>query len=102
MEEIRRYAPEGITVVLAGNRCGDTLKKSVDYATAKRFADARNLTLFEVDARLNTNITECFMELVSQIMKREVYNPLAFVPLESNNKTVLSSSPKTSKLKCFT
>jgi len=69
-QEIDRYATEGVTKLLVGNKSDQTAKKVVEYNTAKEFADSMGIGFIEASAKDSTNVEQAFLEMSRQIKER--------------------------------
>ncbi|KAL9714992.1 ras GTPase [Leucoagaricus gongylophorus] len=70
LQEIDRYASEGVNKLLVGNKSDLTGKKVVEYAVAKEFADQLNITFLETSAKNATNVEQAFLTMAKQIKDR--------------------------------
>jgi Ras-related protein Rab-1A len=67
LNEIDRYACEGVSKLLVGNKCDLVNKKQVDYNTAKEFADKLNIPFLETSAKNATNVEKAFLTMAAEI-----------------------------------
>lgn len=89
LQEIDRYAVEGVNKLLVGNKSDLATKKVVDYAAAKvnakvflnpsmnlyltyvqAFADELNIPFLETSAKNATNVEQAFLTMSKQIKDR--------------------------------
>lgn len=70
LQEIERYACEGVNKLLVGNKADLTGSKVVDYETAKHFADQLNIPFLETSAKDATNVEQAFLTMAKQIKDR--------------------------------
>ncbi|BGP43978.1 ras GTPase [Rhodotorula kratochvilovae] len=70
LQEIDRYACEGVNKLLVGNKSDLAQKKVVDYAVAKEFADQIGVSLLETSAKNATNVEQAFLTMAKQIKDR--------------------------------
>ncbi|POY72746.1 putative Small monomeric GTPase [Rhodotorula taiwanensis] len=70
LQEIDRYACDGVNKLLVGNKSDLTTKKVVDYAAAKEFADQIGVSLLETSAKNATNVEQAFLTMAKQIKDR--------------------------------
>ncbi|KAI3617519.1 hypothetical protein CBS9595_003428 [Malassezia furfur] len=70
LQEIERYACEGVNKLLVGNKADLTGSKQVDYETAKQFADQLNIPFLETSAKDATNVEQAFLTMAKQIKDR--------------------------------
>jgi len=67
MNEIDRYASEGVNRLLVGNKCDLVKHKAVDYHTAKDFADRNEMSFVEASAKTATNVDKVFLTMAAEI-----------------------------------
>lgn len=96
-KEIDRYATEGVTKLLVGNKSDLTAKKVVDYDVAKEFADSMGVQFLETSAKDSTNVEQAFLAMARQIKERMPTGGTgggdkAGVNLKGNNVNTGSSS----------
>jgi len=70
LQEIDRYASEGVNKLLVGNKSDLTSKKVVEYTVAKEFADQLNIPFLETSAKNATNVEQAFLTMAKQIKDR--------------------------------
>lgn len=88
LQEIDRYASEGVNKLLVGNKSDLTSKKVVEYSAAKvmsehclvdlngvlnmmqEFADQLNIPFLETSAKNATNVEQAFLTMAKQIKDR--------------------------------
>ncbi|KXN90524.1 GTP-binding protein ypt1 [Leucoagaricus sp. SymC.cos] len=70
LQEIDRYASEGVNKLLVGNKSDLTGKKVVEYTIAKEFADQLNIPFLETSAKNATNVEQAFLTMAKQIKDR--------------------------------
>jgi len=70
LQEIDRYAVEGVNKLLVGNKSDLATKKVVDYAAAKAFADELGIPFLETSAKNATNVEQAFLTMSKQIKDR--------------------------------
>merc|ERR1712100_73312 len=69
MTEIERFAGNEVNKMLVGNKCDMVSKKTVDYSSAKEFADSHGIQFFETSAKENQNVEQAFLDLTRDIKK---------------------------------
>lgn len=84
LQEIDRYACEGVNKLLVGNKSDLTNKKVVEYAVAKDFADQLGISMLETSAKSATNVEQAFLTMAKQIKDR-----MATAPVTAANKAPL-------------
>ena len=70
LQEIDRYASEGVNKLLVGNKSDLVQKKVVDYQVAKDFADQLAIPFLETSAKNATNVEQAFLTMAKQIKDR--------------------------------
>ncbi|KAG9318267.1 GTP-binding protein ypt1 [Chiua virens] len=70
LQEIDRYASEGVNKLLVGNKSDLTSKKVVEYSVAKEFADQLSIPFLETSAKNATNVEQAFLTMAKQIKDR--------------------------------
>jgi len=70
LQEIDRYASEGVNKLLVGNKSDLTSKKVVEYTVAKEFADQLSIPFLETSAKSATNVEQAFLTMAKQIKDR--------------------------------
>lgn len=67
MQEIERYAAEGVSKLLVGNKSDMADKKVVDTNQAKELADSLNIPFLETSAKDSSNVEQAFLTMAKQI-----------------------------------
>ncbi|KAJ1994846.1 ras GTPase [Dimargaris cristalligena] len=67
LQEIDRYASEGVSKLLVGNKSDLEDKKVVEYTVAKEFADQLGVPFLETSAKDSTNVEQAFLTMAKQI-----------------------------------
>ncbi|OCH85465.1 GTP-binding protein ypt1 [Obba rivulosa] len=67
LQEIDRYASEGVKKLLLGNKSDLVERKVIAYSTAKEFADELQIPFLETSAKNSTNVEEAFLTMSKQI-----------------------------------
>ncbi|KAJ1928076.1 ras GTPase [Tieghemiomyces parasiticus] len=67
LQEIDRYASEGVSKLLVGNKSDLEDKKVVEYTAAKEFADQLGVPFLETSAKDSTNVEQAFLTMAKQI-----------------------------------
>lgn len=70
LHEIDRYASEGVNKLLVGNKSDLTSKKTVEYESAKEFADGLGIPFLETSAKNATNVEQAFLTMAKKIKDR--------------------------------
>jgi len=70
LEEIARYACEGVNKLLVGNKCDLASKRAVEKKTAEDFANKLDIPFLETSAKSNNNVEAAFMTMASKIKTR--------------------------------
>jgi len=69
LSEIERYANTTVNKLLVGNKCDLNTKRTVDYETAKDFADKLDIPFLETSAKAATNVEKAFLTMAAEIKK---------------------------------
>ncbi|KAJ1548844.1 GTP-binding protein of the rab [Cladochytrium tenue] len=70
LQEIDRYAVEGVNKLLVGNKSDLTSKKVVEFSVAKEFADQLQVPFLETSAKNSSNVEQAFLTMAKQIKDR--------------------------------
>ncbi|KAI9341258.1 putative GTP-binding protein ypt1 [Zopfochytrium polystomum] len=70
LQEIDRYAVEGVNKLLVGNKSDLTSKKVVEFNAAKEFADQLQIPFLETSAKNSSNVEQAFLTMAKQIKDR--------------------------------
>jgi len=70
LQEIDRYASEGVNKLLVGNKSDLTSKKVVEYSVAKEFADQLKIPFLETSAKTALNVEQAFLTMAKEIKDR--------------------------------
>ncbi|KAJ2614821.1 ras GTPase [Coemansia sp. RSA 1365] len=68
LQEIDRYASEGVNKLLVGNK--SDLERSVDFTEASEFAESLSIPFLETSAKNSSNVEKAFMTMAKQIKDR--------------------------------
>ncbi|KAK4047825.1 hypothetical protein OIV83_005168 [Microbotryomycetes sp. JL201] len=83
LQEIDRYACEGVNKLLVGNKSDLTNKKVVEYNVAKEFADQIGVSMLETSAKNATNVEQAFLTMAKQIKDRMASTPVNAGPAKA-------------------
>jgi len=75
LNEIDRYACENVNKLLVGNKCDLVSKKTVDYDTAKAFADKLDIPFLETSAKQGSNVEKAFLTMAAEIKNSMAVHP---------------------------
>jgi len=75
MEEIDKYAADGVNKLLVGNKCDMSSKKVVSYDEAKELADHIGVQFLETSAKNAHNVEQAFQVMAAQIKQRVASQP---------------------------
>mmetsp|Transcript_17651 Transcript_17651/g.55881 ORF Transcript_17651/g.55881 Transcript_17651/m.55881 type:complete len:204 (-) Transcript_17651:97-708(-) len=75
MQEIEKYAAEGVNKLLVGNKCDMSSKKVVSYDEAKELADHIGVQFLETSAKNAHNVEQAFQVMAAQIKQRVASQP---------------------------
>ncbi|CDS09371.1 GTP-binding protein ypt1 [Lichtheimia hyalospora FSU 10163] len=67
MQEIERYAAEGVSKLLVGNKSDMVDKKVVETDQAKELADSLSIPFLETSAKDSSNVEQAFLTMAKQI-----------------------------------
>ncbi|RDA86480.1 hypothetical protein CP532_3588, partial [Ophiocordyceps camponoti-leonardi (nom. inval.)] len=70
LQEIDRYATEGVNKLLVGNKSDIADKKVVEYTVAKELADSLDIPFLETSAKNASNVEQAFLTMARQIKER--------------------------------
>ncbi|KAJ2709397.1 ras GTPase [Coemansia spiralis] len=70
LQEIDRYASEGVNKLLVGNKSDLADKRSVDFTEAQEFAKSLSISFLETSAKDATNVENAFLTMARQIKDR--------------------------------
>ncbi|KAI8901076.1 small GTP-binding protein [Globomyces pollinis-pini] len=70
LQEIDRYASEGVNKLLVGNKSDLVEKKVVEFSAANDFATQLGISFLETSAKNATNVEQAFMTMAKQIKDR--------------------------------
>ncbi|KAJ2805706.1 ras GTPase, partial [Coemansia guatemalensis] len=68
LQEIDRYASEGVNKLLVGNK--SDLERAVDFTEANEFAGSLSIPFLETSAKNSSNVEKAFMTMAKQIKDR--------------------------------
>ena len=64
LNEIDRYASEGVNKLLVGNKSDLVSRRQVEFQTSKDFADSISIPFLETSAKSATNVEQAFLTMV--------------------------------------
>ena len=70
LQEIDRYASEGVNKLLVGNKSDLGTKRAVEFSEANEFAQKLNIPFLETSAKNATNVEQAFLTMAKQIKDR--------------------------------
>ncbi|CAN0431416.1 unnamed protein product, partial [Ectocarpus sp. 8 AP-2014] len=68
LSEVNRYASEGTSKLLIGNK-SDREDKVVDSAAAKEYAESLGIPFLETSAKSASNVEEAFLTMASELIR---------------------------------
>merc|ERR1712115_98590 len=77
MQEIDKYAADGVNKLLVGNKCDLNSKKVVSYDEAKELADSLGVQFMETSAKNSHNVEQAFQAMAKDIKQRVASQPQA-------------------------
>merc|ERR1711920_417863 len=75
MQEIDKYAADGVNKLLIGNKCDLSSKKVVSYDEAKELATALEVQFMETSAKNAHNVEQAFQTMAGEIKERVASQP---------------------------
>lgn len=75
MQEIDKYAADGVNKLLVGNKCDLSSKKVVSYDEAKELADSMGVQFMETSAKNSHNVEQAFQMMAGEIKGRVASQP---------------------------
>lgn len=75
IQEIDKYAADGVKKLLVGNKCDLQSKKVVSYDEAKELADSLQMPFMETSAKNSHNVEQAFQMMADEIKKKVAANP---------------------------
>merc|ERR1711988_192510 len=70
LEEIQRYACEGVNKLMVGNKCDLASKRKVEKKQAEVFASKLGIPFLETSTKTNNNVESAFMRMASEIKNK--------------------------------
>merc|ERR1712226_116250 len=77
VQEIEKYAADGVNKLLVGNKCDLSSKKVVSYDEAKELADSLSVQFMETSAKNAHNVEQAFQMMAGEIKTRVASAPAA-------------------------
>lgn len=77
------YCPQGVKIVLVGNKVDMEDARAVTTSEGQQFADEGKYAFFETSAKLNIRVEEAFRELVTRIVQSDNSKRVEDVPSAS-------------------
>jgi len=75
VQEIEKYAADGVNKLLVGNKCDLSSKKVVSYDEAKELADSLGIQFLETSAKNSHNVEKAFQTMAGDIKQRVAAQP---------------------------
>lgn len=75
LDEVERFACEGVNKMLVGNKCDLVGKRQVDYDLAKLYAESLKMSFIETSAKDCTNVETVFFTMAEEL-KNKLGTPL--------------------------
>ena len=85
LKEIENYGTDQVSKLIVGNKCDLNDKRTVDFASAKEFADEFGIPIMEASARSNINVDKIFLAMAGNILEKIRSESSGVIP----NKTVV-------------
>ena len=70
LREIEKYATDNVSQLLVGNKSDMVVKKAVDHATAKEYAESLGIPFLETSAKNAINVEQAFITMATEIKRR--------------------------------
>lgn len=70
LKEVNRYAAEGTSKLLVGNKSDRTADKVVTEEQAKEFADELGIAFLETSAKSAKNVEEAFLTMAGELIRQ--------------------------------
>ncbi|CAF3024419.1 unnamed protein product [Rotaria socialis] len=113
IEELHRHTPSDVPIVLVGNKSDLVDQRKISREQATRLAEQLNISYLETSALTSSNVEQAFLTIVNSIfykkMPKAVDNtsaiassgqiPTSTVTVPSDGHIVISSTPKSFRLK---
>jgi len=80
VQEIDKYAADGVKKLLVGNKCDLASKKVVSYDEAKELADSLGISFMETSAKNSHNVELSFQQMASEIKQTVQTKPVGRAP----------------------
>mmetsp|Transcript_94044 Transcript_94044/g.285627 ORF Transcript_94044/g.285627 Transcript_94044/m.285627 type:complete len:101 (+) Transcript_94044:2-304(+) len=75
MQEIDKYANDGVIKLIVGNKCDLSSKKKVSYDEAKELADSLGVQFMETSAKNAHNVEQAFQAMAKDIKQKVAAQP---------------------------
>lgn len=92
LEEVDRYACDGVNKLLVGNKCDLLGKRQVEYSNAKAFAERLHISFIETSAKDRTNVDSVFYTMGEEL-REKLGSPLAPPDGQEETLNLKESSP---------
>lgn len=92
LEEVDRYACDGVNKLLVGNKCDLLGKRQVEYSVAKAFAERLHISFIETSAKDRTNVDSVFYTMGEEL-REKLGSPLAPPDGQEETLNLKESSP---------
>jgi len=96
LNEIDRYACENVNKLLVGNKADLVQKKTVDFDTAKAFADKLDIPFLETSAKQGSNVEKAFLTMAAEIKNSMAVQPPP-KPADNKGKVDISNTEAVSQ-----
>lgn len=70
LEEVKKYASEGVDMLLVGNKCDIIGKRQVNYELAREFAENLSVSFIETSAKDSTNVERVFYTMAAELKEK--------------------------------
>jgi len=72
MNDIDKFAKEGVLKILVGNKCDLSEKRQVSFQKGKELAESYNIPFFETSAKSAENIENLFVEATRTFINKQI------------------------------
>lgn len=72
LQEIARYASQGVCRMLVGNKVDLSDRRVIDTNTAKEYADTQSIPFMETSSKEGTNVDQVFERMAQEVMRSQV------------------------------
>lgn len=74
IDEVNRYANDGILKILVANKCDKSEEKTIEFQQAKNWAEKEGIKVMEISAKTGQNVEESLLMLTRQLYANFVHS----------------------------